>query len=82
MIKEIKELENYVIDNKYEISDLLNTMQGNCEKDRIYLLTNNNLKMMLNYIALLQKLSIKYMELKRVNKRSKNGKDKNNNLYK
>ena len=71
MIKEIKELENYVINNKYEISDLLNAMQGNCEKDRIYLLTNNNLKMMLNYIALLQKLSIKYMELQRVNKRSK-----------
>ena len=82
MIKEIEKLENYVINNKYEINDLLNAMQGNCEKDRIYLLTNNNLKMMLNYIALLQKLSIKYMELKRVNKRSKNGKDKNNNLYK
>ena len=70
-IKEIKELENYVIENKYEISDLLNAMQGNCEKGYIYVLTNNNLKMMLNYVALLQKLSIKYMELKRVNKRSK-----------
>lgn len=32
MIKEIKELENYVIDNKYEISDLLNAMQGNSKK--------------------------------------------------
>ena len=71
MIKEIKELENYVINNKYEISDLLNAMQGNSIKGYIYVLTNNNLKMMLNYIALLQKFSIKYMELKRVNKRSK-----------
>lgn len=72
MIKEIKELENYVIDNKYEINDLLNTMQGNSKKGCIYYgLTNNNLKMMLNYIALLQKFSIKYFELKRVNKRSK-----------
>ena len=71
MIKEIKELENYVIDNKYEISDLLNAMQGNCKRDYIYVLTNKNLKMMLNYIALLQKFSIKYFELKRVNKRSK-----------
>lgn len=82
MIKEIKELENYVIDNKYEITDLLNAMQINSKKGYIYVLTNNNLKMMLNYIALLQKFSIKYFELKRVNKRSKNGKDKNNNLYK
>ena len=32
MTKEIKELENYVIENKYEISDLLNAMQGNCKK--------------------------------------------------
>lgn len=71
MIKEIKELENYVIKNKYEINYLLNAMQGNCEKGYIYVLTNNNLEMMLNYISLLQKLSIKYMELKRVNKRSK-----------
>ena len=71
MIKEIKELENYVIENKYEISDLLNAMQGNSIKGYIYVLTNNDLKMMLNYIALLQKFSIKYMELKRVNKRSK-----------
>lgn len=71
MIKEIKELENYVIDNKYEISDLLNAMQGNSKKGYIYVLTNNNLKMILNYIVLLQKFSIKYMELKRVNKRSK-----------
>lgn len=72
MIKEIKELENYVIENKYEINDLLNAMQVNCEKGCIYyVLTNNNLKMMLNYVALLQKFSIKYFELKRVNKRSK-----------
>lgn len=71
MIKEIKELENYVISNKYEISDLLNAMQGNCEKGYIYVLTNNDLKMMLNYVGLLQKLSIKYMELKRFNKRGK-----------
>ena len=71
MIKEIEELENYVIDNKYEISDLLNAMQGNSKKGYIYVLTNNDLKMMLNYIALLQKFSIKYFELKRVNKRSK-----------
>lgn len=71
MIKEIKELENYVIKNKYALSDLLNAMQGNSKKGYIYVLTNNNLKMMLNYITLLQKFSIKYMELKRVNKRSK-----------
>lgn len=71
MNKEIKELENYVISNKYEISDLLNNMQFNFKKGRIYLLTNNNLKMMLNYITLLQKFSIKYFELKRKNKRSK-----------
>ena len=71
MTKEIKELENYVIENKYEISDLLNAMQGNSIKGYIYVLTNNDLKMMLNYIVLLQKFSIKYMELKRVNKRSK-----------
>lgn len=66
-----KELENYVIKHKYELSDLLNDMQGNSKKGYIYVLTNNNLKMMLNYIALLQKFSIKYFELKRVNKRSK-----------
>ena len=71
MNKEIKELENYIIDNKYEISDLLNAMQGNSIKGYIYVLTNKNLKMMINYITLLQKFSIKYMELKRVNKRSK-----------
>lgn len=69
MIKEIKELENYVIKNKYELSDLLNDMQVNC--DNGYTLSHDELEMMLNYIALLQKLSIKYMELKRVNKRSK-----------
>ena len=71
MNKEIKELENYVIDNKYEISDLLNAMHDNCKRGYIYVLTNNNSKMILNYIALLQKFSIKYFELKRVNKRSK-----------
>lgn len=71
MNKEIEELENYVIENKYEISDLLNAMQGNSKKGYIYMLTNNNLKMILNYITLLQKYSIKYRELKRVNKRSK-----------
>lgn len=71
MIKEIKELANYVIKHKYELSDLLNAMQVNSKKGYIYVLTNSNLKMMLNYIALLQKLSIKYMELKRVNKRGK-----------
>ena len=69
MIKEIKELENYVINNKYEISDLLNDMQVNC--DNGYTLSHDELEMVLNYVALLQKLSIKYMELKRVNKRSK-----------
>lgn len=71
MNKEIKELENYVIENKYEINDLLNAMQVNCEKGHVYILTNNNLKMMLNYVALLQKFSIKYFELKLKNKRSK-----------
>lgn len=71
MNKEIKELENYVIKHKYELSDLLNAMQVNSKKGYIYVLTNKNLKMMLNYITLLQKFSIKYMKLKRVNKRSK-----------
>lgn len=71
MNKEIKELENYVINNKYEISELLNDMQVNSKKGYIYVLTNKNLKMMLNYITLLQKFSIKYFKLKRVNKRSK-----------
>ena len=69
IIKEIKELENYVINNKYEWSDLLNDMQVNC--DNGYTLSHDELEMVLNYVALLQKLSIKYMELKRVNKRSK-----------
>lgn len=69
MIKEIKELENYVIENKYELSNLLYTMQVNC--DNWYTLSHDKLEMILNYIALLQKFSIKYMELKRVNKRSK-----------
>ena len=71
MIKEIEELENYVIKNKYELSDLLNAMQINSKKGHIYLLTNNNLKMIVNYIILLQKFSIKYFELKLKNKRSR-----------
>lgn len=82
MNKEIKELENYVIKHKYELSDLLNDMLVNCKKGHLYILTNNDLKMMLNYITLLQKFRIKYFELKLKNKRRKNGKDKNNNLYK
>ena len=69
MINEIEELKNYVIENKYEISDLLNAMQVNCDSG--YTLSHDELEMMLNYVALLQKLSIKYMKLKRVNKRSK-----------
>lgn len=69
MNKEIEKLENYVINNKYEINDLLNAMQVNC--DNGYTLSHDELEMMLNYIALLQKFSIKYMELKRVNKRGK-----------
>ena len=80
MIKEIEKLENYVIDNKYELSDLLNAMQVNC--DNGYTLSHDELEMMLNYVALLQKFSIKYFALNLKNKRSKNGKDKNNNLYK
>ena len=69
MNKEIEELENYVINNSFELGDLLNDMQVNCDSG--YTLSHYELKMMLNYITLLQKLSIKYMELKRVNKRSK-----------
>lgn len=69
MIKEIKELENYAINNRFELGDLLNAMQVNC--DNGYTLSHDELEMMLNYIALLQKLSIKYMELKRFNKRGK-----------
>ena len=69
MIKEIEELENYVIKNKYELSDLLNAMQVNCDKG--YILSHDELEMMLNYVALLQKFSIKYFELKLKNKRSK-----------
>lgn len=71
MNKKIKELENYVIKHKYELSDLLNDMLVNCKKGHVYILTNNDLKMMLNYITLLQKFSIKYFELKLKNKRSK-----------
>lgn len=69
MIKEIEELKNYVKNNKYELSELLNDMQVNC--DNGYTLSHDELEMILNYIALLQKFGIKYMELKRVNKRSK-----------
>ena len=69
MNKEIEELENYAINNKYVIRDLLNDMQVNC--DNGYTLSHDELEMMLNYIELLQKFSIKYFELKRANKRSK-----------
>lgn len=69
MIKEIKELENYAINNRFELGDLLNAMQDNC--DNGYTLSHDELEMMLNYIELLQKFSIKYMELRSVNKRSK-----------
>ena len=69
MNKEIKELENYVINNRFELGDLLNAMQVNCDSG--YTLSHDELEMMLNYIALLQKFSIKYMELKLKNKRSK-----------
>lgn len=62
MIKEIEELKNYIIDNKYEINNLLNAMQVNC--DNGYTLSHDELEMMLNYITLLQKFSIKYFELK------------------
>ena len=79
-IKEIEKLENYVINNSFELGDLLNDMQVNC--DNGYTLSHDELEMMLNYIALLQKLSIKYMELKELIKGVKNGKDKNYNLYK
>lgn len=69
MIKEIEKLENYVINNKYKLSDLLNDMLVNC--DNRYTLSHDELEMILNYITLLQKFSIKYMKLKRVNKRGK-----------
>ena len=69
MNKEIKELENYAINNRFELGDLLNAMQVNC--DNGYTLSHDELEMMLNYIALLQKFCIKYMELRSVNKRSK-----------
>ena len=69
MNKEIKELENYVINNRFELGDLLNAMQVNCDSG--YTLSHYELEMMLNYIALLQKFSIKYFELKLKNKRSK-----------
>lgn len=69
MNKEIEELENYVINNKYEISDLLIAMQDNCANDYDYFLTHEELEMMLNYIKLLQKFGIKYFELKLKNKK-------------
>ena len=69
MNKEIKELENYVINNRYELGDLLNAMQVNCDSG--YTLSHDELEMMLNYVALLQKFGIKYFELKLKNKRIK-----------
>ena len=69
MNKEIEKLENYAINNSYELGNLLNAMQVNC--DNGYTLSRDELEMMLNYIALLQKFSIKYFALKRKNKRSK-----------
>lgn len=69
MNKEIEELENYAINNKYEISDLLIAMQDNCINDYDYFLTHEELEMMLNYIKLLQKFGIKYFELKLKNKK-------------
>lgn len=80
MNKEIEKLENYVINNKYELGELLNDMQVNW--DNGYTLSHDELEMILIYITVLQKFSIKYFEFKLKNKRSKNGKDKNNNLYK
>lgn len=65
MNKEIKELENYVINNRYKLSDLLNAMQVNC--DNGYILSHDELEMILNYIGLLQKIGIRSFE----NKRSK-----------
>lgn len=64
MNKEIEELENYVINNKYEIGDLLIAMQDNYANDYDYFLTHEELEMLLNYIKLLQKFGIKYFELR------------------
>lgn len=72
MIKEIKELENYVINHKYNLGELLHIMQETCANNGICVLTRDKLEMILNYVCLLQKFSIKYMELKlKNNKRSK-----------
>ena len=65
MNKEIEKLENYVINNRFELADLLNDMQVNCDKG--YTLSHDELEMMLNYVALLQKIGIRSFE----NKRSK-----------
>ena len=69
MIKEIEKLENYVINNKYELGELLNDMQVNL--DNGYTLSHDELEMILIYITILQKFSIKYFALKLKNKRSK-----------
>lgn len=71
MNKEIEKLENYVIIHKYKLGELLVNMQEECLNNDIYILTHDELEMILNYVCLLQKFSIKYFELKRVNKRSK-----------
>ena len=62
MIKEIEKLENYVINNKYELGELLNDMQVNL--DNGYTLSHDELEMILIYITILQKFSIKYFALK------------------
>ena len=69
MNKEIEKLENYVINNKYELGELLNDMQVNW--DNGYTLSHDELEMILIYITVLQKFSIKYFEFKLKNKRSK-----------
>lgn len=69
MNKEIEKLENYVINNKYELGELLNDMQVNW--DNGYTLSHDELEMILIYIIILQKFSIKYFDLKLKNKRSK-----------
>lgn len=71
MNKKIKELEKYVKNHKYKLGELLVNMQEECLNNDIYILTRDELEMILNYIALLQKFSIKYFELKLKNKRSK-----------
>ena len=63
MNKEIEELENYVINNRFELGDLLNDMQVNC--DNGYTLSHDELEMILNYVAILQKIGIRSFENKR-----------------